>query len=79
MEGRCDRCGGELYQRDDDREDVIAQRLEVYQQQTAPLLDFYARRPAFCRVDADGGMDEVYQRLMDAVHADAEKQTARAG
>ncbi len=65
--GCCDRCGGELYQRADDREDVIVQRLEVYQQQTAPMLDFYAHRPAFRRIDADAGMDEVYQRLVDAI------------
>ena len=78
-EGRCDRCGGELYQRDDDREDVISERLAVYQQQTAPLLDFYAQRPAFCRVNADGGMDEVYQRLLGAVQSDTEKKTAQAG
>jgi adenylate kinase len=67
VEGRCDRCGGELYQREDDREDVIVQRLRVYQEQTAPLLDYYADRPAFRRVDADGSMDEVYERLMLAI------------
>jgi adenylate kinase len=67
VEGRCDRCGGELYQREDDREDVIVQRLHVYQEQTAPLLDYYADRPAFRRVNADGGMDEVYERLILAI------------
>ncbi len=66
-EGVCDRCGGELYQRHDDREDVIVQRLHVYQEQTAPLLDFYSNRPAFCRVDADGTMNEVYERLVLAM------------
>ncbi len=65
--GCCDRCGGELYQRDDDNEDVIAQRLHVYQEQTAPMLDYYAHRSSFCRVDADGGMDEVYERLINAL------------
>ncbi|MDX8391426.1 MAG: adenylate kinase [Mariprofundaceae bacterium] len=65
--GLCDRCGGELYQRADDCEDVIVQRLDVYQQQTAPMLDFYAHDSAFRRIDADGGMDEVYQRLVDAL------------
>jgi len=66
-EGVCDRCGGELYQRHDDREDVIVHRLHVYQEQTAPLLDFYSNRPAFCRVDADGTMNEVYERLVLAM------------
>lgn len=67
VEGRCDRCGGELYQREDDREDVIVQRLHVYQEQTAPLLDYYADRPTFRRIDAGGGMEEVYERLMMAI------------
>jgi len=65
--GRCDRCGGELYQRDDDCEDVIAQRLHVYQEQTAPLLDYYAGRPSYRRIDADGDMNEVYDRLIHAL------------
>jgi len=65
--GRCDRCGSELYQRDDDCEDVIAQRLHVYQEQTAPLLDYYANRTSYHRIDADGDMDEVYNRLVDAL------------
>jgi len=65
--GRCDRCGGELYQRDDDREDVIVQRLHVYEEQTAPLLDYYSHQPSFRRIDADGGMDEVYERLVEAI------------
>jgi len=66
-EGVCDRCGGELYQRHDDREDVIVHRLHVYQEQTAPLIDYYSNRPAFCRVDADGTMNEVYERLVLAM------------
>ncbi|MDQ6971158.1 MAG: adenylate kinase [Mariprofundaceae bacterium] len=66
-EGRCDRCGGDLYQRDDDREAVINQRLQVYQEQTAPLLDYYSHQAAFRRVDADGGVQEVYERLVVAM------------
>jgi len=65
--GCCDRCGGALYQRDDDCEDVIAQRLQVYQEQTAPLLDYYAGRSSYRRIDADGDMNEVYGRLIDAL------------
>jgi adenylate kinase len=66
-EGRCDRCGGELYQRDDDREDVIAHRLSVYREQTQPLLEYYAKSPAFRRVDASGELDAVYTELKEAV------------
>jgi len=65
--GYCDRCGGELYQRDDDREDVIAHRLEVYREQTAPLLDFYRHQDGFFRLDAGGEMDAVYAALKEAV------------
>jgi len=65
--GCCDRCGGELYQRDDDREDVIAHRLEVYREQTAPLLDFYRHQDGFFSLDAGGEMDAVYSALKEAV------------
>jgi len=66
-EGRCDRCGGELYQRDDDKEEVISQRLEVYGEQTRPLLDYYKALPAFRRLDASGEMKAVYSALIEAV------------
>lgn len=65
--GYCDRCNGELYQRDDDREDVIAHRLEVYQEQTEPLLGYYQSREGFSRIDASGEMDLVYAGLKQAV------------
>ncbi len=65
--GCCDRCGGELYQRDDDREDVIAHRLDVYRQQTAPLLGFYQHQDGFFKLDAGGEMDAVYAALKEAV------------
>lgn len=66
-EGRCDRCDGELYQRDDDKEEVISQRLEVYGEQTKPLLEYYKALPAFRRLDASGEMDAVYATLIKAV------------
>jgi len=65
--GCCDRCGGELYQRDDDCEDVIAHRLEVYREQTAPLLEFYRHQKGFFKLDAGGEMDVVYAALKEAV------------
>jgi len=65
--GLCDRCGGELYQRDDDREDVIAHRLSVYRDQTQPLLEYYADSPAFRQIDASGEVDAVYTALQEAV------------
>lgn len=68
-EGVCDRCGGELYQRDDDREEVIAERLGVYQEQTQPLLDYYQELPSFRRVDASGEMSAVYTALEKVVQS----------
>ncbi|WP_055482792.1 adenylate kinase [Sphaerimonospora mesophila] len=62
--GVCDACGGELFQRDDDREETIRHRLEVYQEQTAPLVAFYADEGILVGVDATGPVEEVTQRAM---------------
>ena len=61
--GRCDRCGGELYQRDDDRAEVVARRLEVYRAQTAPLLDFYRERGLLRALDGDRAPEAVLAEL----------------
>jgi len=66
-EGLCDRCGSELYQRDDDRAEVIEQRLQVYLQETQPLLEFYSKSDVFSEVDATKSMDEVFQSLEKVV------------
>ncbi len=66
-EGICDQCGGELYQRDDDREDAIRARLETYDRQTRPLIDYYSRLGLLRAVDGTGSMDEVYSRIRQAV------------
>ena len=65
--GVCDRCGGELYQREDDREEVISQRLEVYREQTEPLLAYYEGKPGFRKLDASGEMQAVYADLKQVV------------
>jgi len=65
--GVCDRCGGELYQREDDREDVIANRLHVYRDQTEPLLAYYKGKQGFIRLDASGKMQAVYTALNKAI------------
>jgi adenylate kinase len=59
QEGVCDACGGALYQRDDDREETIRNRLRVYNEKTAPLIDFYARRGVLKRIDGSKPVDEV--------------------
>jgi len=65
--GTCDRCGSELYQRDDDCEDVIAKRLKVYTEQTQPLLNYYSDSNAYSKVDAAGEVEEVYASLEKAI------------
>jgi len=57
--GRCDGCGGELHQRDDDREAVVAERLAVYHRQTEPLKAHYRARGLFARVDGDREVEAV--------------------
>ncbi|GAB3152813.1 adenylate kinase [Microbispora hainanensis] len=67
VEGVCDACGGELFQRDDDREETIRRRLEVYQEQTQPLISFYADEGILQGVDATGPVEEITQRAMSAL------------
>jgi adenylate kinase len=71
VEGRCDQCGGELYQRDDDAEGTVARRLDVYQTQTAPLLDYYRRRGLLARVAGEGPVDQVAASIQKAVREPA--------
>ena len=67
--GNCDACGGSLYQRDDDKEEVIARRLEVYNEQTAPIIDFYRREGLLVTIPAMGPVDEITQRAITALNA----------
>jgi adenylate kinase len=65
--GICDDCGGELFQRDDDSEDTIRHRLEVYAEQTAPLVSFYADEGTLVGIDATGPVEEVTSRAYAAL------------
>ena len=65
--GVCDLDGGELYQRDDDKAETIANRLEVYAESTAPLVAYYAGRGLLVGIDATGPVDDVTQRAIDAL------------
>jgi len=60
----CTNAGGELMQRDDDNEETIKSRLEVYHQRTEPLIEYYQSRGRLKTVDADGSIDDVYERLL---------------
>ncbi len=62
--GRCDVDGSELYQRDDDSEETVRHRLEVYQRETEPLVDYYRTKGILQTIDAEAEPEEVYQQLM---------------
>ena len=67
VKGKCDKCGGELYQRSDDVPATIKERLKVFFAQTAPLIDYYSKTGKLVEVNGEGGMDEIKQRILKAV------------
>jgi adenylate kinase len=69
QEGVCDRCGAELYQRDDDKLEVIEERLRVYQRDTSPLVDYYGGQGKLVGMDATGPVEDVTQRAIDALRS----------
>jgi adenylate kinase len=66
-DGVCDDCGGELFQRDDDSEEVIRRRFEVYYEQTASLISFYADEGILIGIDAIGPVEEITSRALSAL------------
>lgn len=66
-EGICDDCGGRLFQRDDDKPGTVRHRLEVYAEQTAPLIAFYAEKGVLVGIDATGPVDDVTERAIAAL------------
>jgi adenylate kinase len=66
--GVCDKCGGELYQREDDAEETVRERLKVYAETTMPLLDYYDRLGLLAQVDGLGRPDQVEKRIISAVN-----------
>ena len=69
--GACDKCGGELYQREDDRPEVVQERLVVYREQTLPLVDFYESRGLLRRIDGNRPPSEVSVALIQAARGEA--------
>jgi adenylate kinase len=67
QKGVCDHCGGELYQRHDDKEETVANRLNVYEKQTAPLVDYYRQRNLLREIDGVGPVDEIGARVIRAL------------
>lgn len=70
-EGRCDACGGELYQRDDDKAATIRERLAVFSRETKPLLQWYGARGRLVEVDGVGDKDAILGRILSCVEARA--------
>ena len=69
-DGRCDKCGAELVQRDDDRPEVISRRFQVYMRDSAPLVDYYQEKGILVRVDAARPPEEVYAAVVRALRDD---------
>jgi adenylate kinase len=67
--GTCDACGGKLVQRDDDTEEAVKRRLEIYESVTAPLVDWYKAQSLLATVDAAGDPDEVTEHVVEAVES----------
>ena len=65
----CNKCNSELYQRDDDHEDIIASRLEVYARETAPLLEYYRARKLLAEVDGTGGREDILGRIVERLES----------
>jgi adenylate kinase len=65
--GMCDKCGSEIYQRDDDKEDTIEARLKVYEQETFPLVDYYSRKGLYRGIDGKGSVDQITMTIVGAI------------
>jgi len=65
--GECDRCGSDLYQREDDKESTVRHRLRVYREETDPLIDYYRERGSLVQVDGSMPVDEVYRAIAAAI------------
>jgi adenylate kinase len=68
-DGVCDRCGAQLYQRDDDKAETVSERLRVYARDTAPLVDFYGAQGKLVGIDATGPVEDVTVRAIDALRS----------
>lgn len=69
--GICNKCGGELYQREDDREEIVIARLKVYREATEPLLEFYRERGALLPVEGTGSTEQVFGRILASLESSA--------
>jgi adenylate kinase len=66
-DGICDKCGGELYQRDDDQEETIRERLQVYEEQTSPLIAYYREKGLLRTINGVGEIEEIFRTIVKAI------------
>jgi adenylate kinase len=71
VEGKCDVCGGELYQRPDDNEETVRNRLEVYHEQTAPLIEYYKIKGILREIDGSKSIEEITQEIISILEGKA--------
>ncbi|MBW2999181.1 adenylate kinase [Candidatus Woesearchaeota archaeon] len=67
QEGVCDKCGGELYQRDDDKEEAVKKRLDVYKKQTEPLIEYYRKKGKLVQVDGEQELQKIFDDIVKAL------------
>ena len=66
-EGICEKCGTRLVQRDDDKEDTVRNRLKVYQEETAPLIEYYKKKGKLVDIDGSGGIEAVFAQMVKSI------------
>lgn len=66
----CDQCGGNLYQRDDDNEETVTRRIEVYLKETTPLIEYYSKQDKLVTIDGDRKIDEVFANIVTSLGSD---------
>ncbi len=71
VEGKCDVCGGELYQRPDDNEETVRNRLKVYHEQTAPLIEYYRGKGILREIDGSKSIEEITQQIISILEGKA--------
>jgi len=69
ISGKCDKCGGELYQRTDDKEEVVRERLKVFFNQTMPVLDYYREQDKLIEVDGSGEISKIAEEILAAIRS----------
>ncbi|MDY6843282.1 MAG: adenylate kinase, partial [Thermodesulfobacteriota bacterium] len=67
VDGTCDKCDGKLYQRDDDKEEIIRSRLDVYKRQTEPLFRYYSEKDLVKNVKGTGSVEEITQDINEVL------------